>query len=163
MKTLIIYASTYGFTQDCVQILKKNLNDETSIVNINKNPIPSLENFDTILIGGSIYMGQIQKKIKQYCLTNADALKKKNLGLFISCGSPENCRDYYKSAFPETLLEKACSVESFGGEMRPDKMNFFHKFIINMVEKSADKENSPPMKPLLENIMKMADIINNLP
>lgn len=162
MKTLILYASTYGFTQDCAQTLKENLNGETRIVNINKNPIPSLDDFDTVLIGGSIYMGQIQKKIKQYCLANEDALKKKKLGFFISCGAAENYDDYFKTSFPEMLLEKAVAVENFGGEMRPDKMNFFHKFISNMVEKSADKNNTPPMKPLPEKIINMANAINNV-
>lgn len=162
MKTLILYASTYGFTQDFAQMLKENLNGETSIVNINKNSIPSLDNFDTVLIGGSIYMGQIQKKIKQYSLANEDALKKKTLGFFISCGSAEHSNDYFKNAFPESLLNKAVSVENFGGEMRTDKMNFFHKFVSNMVEKSADKNNTPPMKPLPENIINMANAINNV-
>ncbi len=162
MKTLIIYASTYGFTQDCVQMLKQNLNGETRIVNINKDAIPPLDDFDIILIGGSIYIGQIQKKIKKYCLANVDSLKNKKLGFFISCGSAETIDTYFKNSFPEILLEKALFTENFGGEMRPNKMNFFHKFISNMVEKSADKEAAPPMKPLPENILKMGNVINNL-
>ncbi|WP_286946980.1 flavodoxin domain-containing protein [Acetobacterium sp. UBA5834] len=162
MKTLILYASTYGFTKDCVQMLKKNVNGDVQIVNITKESIPTLDDYDTILIGGSIYMGQIQKPIKNYCLKNLDALKNKKIGFFISCGSAEHSDDYFKTAFPETLLNQAVSIENFGGEMRPDKMNFFHKFVSNMVEKSSDKNNTPPMKPLPENILNMATIINNL-
>lgn len=162
MKTLIIYASTYGFTRDCVQMLKQNLNGETRIVNINKDAIPPLDDFDTILIGGSIYIGQIQKKIKKYCLANVDALKNKKLGFFISCGSAATIDTYFKNSFPEALLEKALFTENFGGEMRPDNMNFFHKFISNMVEKSADKEAAPPMKPLPENIAQIGNVLNNL-
>lgn len=162
MKTLILYASTYGFTRDCVQMLKKNLNGEIRIVNINKDAVPALDDFDTILIGGSIYIGQIQKKIKKYCLTNEDALKNKKLGFFISCGSAETIDTYFKNSFPETLLENALFAENFGGEMRPDKMNFFHKFISNMVAKSADQQAAPPMKPLPENIIQMSNVINNL-
>lgn len=162
MKTMILYASTYGFTGDCVEMLKQNLNGSIHIVNINSDPLPALDDFDTILIGGSIYMGQIQKKIKKYCLSNQDTLKNKNLGFFISCGATENYDDYFKNAFPEMLLEKALSVENFGGEMRPERMNFFHKFIANMVEKSTAKDNTPPMKPLPENIIGMANIINNI-
>lgn len=160
MKTMIIYASTYGFTQDCVQMLKQNLNGETRVVNINKDTIPALDDFDTILIGGSIYMGQIQKKIKQYCISNQDTLKNKKLGFFISCSTAESCDDFVKEAFPETLLKRALEVQNFGGEMRPDKMNFFHKFITKMVTKSADKEKAPPMKPLTENIIRLANTFN---
>lgn len=162
MKTLILYASTYGFTRDCVHMLKKNLNGEIRIVDINKDAVPPLDDFDTILIGGSIYIGQIQKKIKKYCLTNVDTLKNKKLGFFISCGSAETIDAYFKNSFPEILLEKALFTENFGGEMRPDKMNFFHKFIANMVDKSADQQAAPPMKPLPENIIRMSNVINNL-
>lgn len=162
MKTLIIYASTYGFTQDCVQMLKQNLNGETRIVNINKDVVPPLDDFDIILIGGSIYIGQIHKKIKKYCLSHLDELKNKKLGFFVSCGSAETVDTYFKNSFPEALLDKALSTQNFGGEMRPDKMNFFHKFVSNMVEKSAEKENTPPMKPLPENIIQMSNTINNL-
>lgn len=162
MKTMILYASIYGFTQDCVQKLEEALTGEMRTVNIHKDTIPSLEDYDTVLIGGSIYMGQIQKKIKKYCLSNVDTLKNKNIGFFISCGAGENYHDYFKTAFPDSLLEKALSVENFGGELRPDKMSFFHKFITNMIEKSNDKNNASPMKPLPENIKRMAKTLNNL-
>ncbi|MDD3306760.1 MAG: flavodoxin domain-containing protein [Acetobacterium sp.] len=162
MKTMILYASTYGFTRDCAQKLKQNLNGETILIDINKDPIPALDNFDTVLIGGSIYIGQIQKKIKKYCLSHLDELKNKKLGFFISCGSAETVDTYFKNSFPEILLEKALSIQNFGGEMRPDQMNFFHKFISNMVDKSADKQAAPPMKPLPENIIQMSNVMNNL-
>jgi len=162
MKTMILYASTYGFTRDCAQKLKQNLNGETILIDINKDPIPALDNFDTVLIGGSIYIGQIQKKIKKYCLSHLDELKNKKLGFFISCGSAETVDTYFKNSFPEILLKKALSIQNFGGEMRPDQMNFFHKFISNMVDKSADKQAAPPMKPLPENIIQMSNVMNNL-
>ncbi len=162
MKTLIIYASTYGYTRDCVHSLKQQLNGETRIVDINKEAVPALTDFDTILIGGSIYIGQIQKKIKKYCLAHVDALKNKNLGFFIACGSAETIATYFKNSFPEPLLEKALFTENVGGEMRPDKMNFFHRFITKMIDKSADKQAAPAMKPLPENVVKMANAINQL-
>lgn len=162
MKTIILYASTYGYTQDCVQTLKDKLAGETAIFNINKDTLPDLNDYDTVLIGGSIYMGQIQKKIKKYCLSNIDVLKNKNLGFFISCGAPENYDDYFKNAFPAALLEKALATQIFGGELRPDKMNFFHKFIMTNIAKASDKDKTQPMKPLPENIQNMSTVFNNL-
>ena len=161
MKTMILYASNYGFTADCTAELKKNLHGETRLVNINSDKIPALNDYDTVLVGGSIYIGQINKKIKKYCLAHLDELQNKNLGFFISCGSPETIEDYFKNSFPEALLEKALCLENFGGEMRPDKMKFFHKFVSNMVEKSAQKDDTPAMRPLPEHIIRMANTINN--
>jgi len=160
MKTMILYASKYGFTADCVAELKKNLNGETRLVNINSDKIPALDDYDTVLIGGSIYIGQIDKKIKKYCLSHLDELKNKTLGFFISCGSAETIDTYFKDSFTDILLEKALTLDNFGGEMRPDKMKFFHKFVSNMVEKSGQKDNTSPMKPLPESILRMANTIN---
>jgi len=160
MKTMILYASTYGYTQECAAKLSKELAGDVLLLNINKDPVPPSEAYDTILIGGSIYMGQIQKKIKEYCIANADSLKKKNLGFFISCGSAENFNESVKNAFPEDLIKNALSIENFGGEFRIDNMKFSHKLIMKMVAKATEKDNKPPAKPMPENIEKMAQTIN---
>ncbi|MBC3890006.1 flavodoxin [Acetobacterium paludosum] len=162
MKTLILYASTYGYTQECAAKLSNDLLGDVLLVNINADPVPPLEEYDTVLIGGSIYMGQIQKKIKEYCLANADSLKKKNLGFFISCGSAENFDENIKNSFPEALINAALSIENFGGEFRIDKMKLSHKLIMKMVAKATEKDNKPPAKPMPENIKKMAQTINHL-
>ncbi|HEY5590939.1 MAG TPA: flavodoxin domain-containing protein [Paludibacter sp.] len=161
MKTMILFASTYGYTQECATKLANDLEDDVRLVNINKDKIPSLDAFDTILIGGSIYMGQIQKKIKDYCVSNEELLKNKNLGFFISSGTPENFDVNIKNAYPEPLLKNAISIENFGGELRTDKMKLSHKLITSIMKKATAKENNPPTKPLPENIERMAQTILN--
>lgn len=161
MKTMILFASTYGYTQECATKLAKDLEDEVCLVNIGIDKIPSLDAFDTILIGGSIYMGQIQKKIKEYCISNEDLLKNKNLGFFIASGTPENFEVNIKNAFPEPLLKSALSIENFGGELRTDKMKLSHKLITSIMKKTTAKENNPPTTPLSENIERMVRTILN--
>jgi len=156
MKTMILFASTYGYTEECASKLAKDLDSEVLLVNIGKDAIPSLDGYETVLIGGSIYMGQIQKKIKEYCIYNEAVLINKNLGFFISCGTPDNFDASIKIAFPETLLKGALSIENFGGELRMDKMKISHKLITNIIKKATEKENKPPTKPFPENIKKMA-------
>ena len=159
MKTMILFGSTYGYTQECATKLAKDLGGEVLLVNNAKDKIPSLDDYDTILIGGSIYMGQIQKKIKEYCISNKEVLKNKNLGFFISSGIPENFDANIKNAFPESLLKSALSIENFGGELRTEKMKVTHKLLTAMMKKATAKENKPPTEPLPENIAKMAKTI----
>ena len=66
MKTIIVYSSKYGYTEDCVNSLAEKIDGEVSTFNIYTEKIPSIDEFDNIIIGGSIYMGQIQKKLKLY-------------------------------------------------------------------------------------------------
>ena len=130
MKTIIIYGSTYGYAKDCANNLSKQLNGDVVLIDISTGVIPSIEEFDNVIIGGSIYMGQISKKIKGYCASNVGLLKKKRVGLFICTGLPENYEINIKNAFPEELLKQAMSVESFGGELRIEKMKLTHKIQI---------------------------------
>lgn len=162
MKTIIIYASTYGYAKDCAITLSNQFTGEVLLVNIATDTIPLVEQFDNVVIGGSIYMGQISKKIKTFCTSNIDLLKDKRVGLFICCGLPENLETYIKNSFPEELIKKAISIESFGGELRLEKMKFAHKMLTKLMQKSAIKEGKPLSKQLPENITKLASSILKL-
>lgn len=161
MKTIIIYDSTYGYAKDCSNELSKQLKGEVVLVNVSTDTIPMIDEFDNVVIGGSIYMGQISKKIKAYCKSNVDLLKNKRVGLFLCCGLPENIKKNTENAFPEELMKKAISVEYFGGELRIEKMKFIHKILTGLMKKAAIKEGKTLAKQMPENIEKLASIINN--
>jgi menaquinone-dependent protoporphyrinogen IX oxidase len=42
MKTLILYATQYGFTADCVQTLSKKLTGEVTTADLQKEKAPAL-------------------------------------------------------------------------------------------------------------------------
>lgn len=155
MKTIIVYGSKHGTTEKCSKILKCKLNGEIIIVNVKKDNIPDLAQFDNVIIGGSIYMGQIQKEIKHFCLNNINQLKSKNIALFI-CGLNDKDIDVQlNNSFPKDLIESAIGIEYFGGEIIFKKMNFFEKLIIKMVTKTGIDTS----KLLEENINKLAELI----
>ena len=160
MKTLIIYGSTYGFTKECVTKLKEQIKGEVTVVNIMTDGEPSIDEYDNIIIGGSIYIGQIQKNVKNYCIANINKIKNKKLALFLSCGLPENFEENLKNSFPDELIKKAVAKECFGGELRIEKMKFSHKMITKMMTKSTAKEGKQPPKQIPENIAKIASVIN---
>lgn len=136
MKTLITYCTTHGCTQKVVKEIKQFLGEEVSTCNLKMEPEPDMNEFDRVIIGGSIHAGQIQKKVKEFCKKNADALLKTELGLFICCMEDgEKAEAQLQEAYPEELLNHAKATACLGGEFNFDKMNFLEKMIVKKVAK----------------------------
>ena len=159
MKNLIIYDTKYGYTEKCVNILKQKLTGDYDIINISreKNMIENLINYEKIIIGGSIYMGQISAVIKEFCSKNLNELKTKKIGFFICCGIIENFEQHISNSFPEELIKNSLTKQCFGGELNPKKMNFFHRLITWFMGGSSSNNKC---RNLTENIDKLAEIIN---
>ncbi len=160
MKTLIIYASIYGFSEECVNDLKNQINGDVETFNVASEGKPQFDHYDNIVIGGPIYMGKLPKKLTGYVSKNIPELSGKRLALFICCGLPENFEQHIKNNFPAELTQKAVAVECFGGELRTDKMNFGHKMITQAMEKAQSKEGKSKPAKIPENIQKLAAAIN---
>ena len=76
MKTLIIYMSTHGCTKQVVTELAEQLNGEVTIKNLKEDKNPDFQNYDRVIIGGSIHAGQIQRKIREYCEAHLENFEK---------------------------------------------------------------------------------------
>ncbi len=134
MKYLIIYMSHHGTTRKIVQQLAENLGEAcTTVINLEKENVPDLSPYDTILIGGSIHLGEIQKKIKKFCKEHEPVLLQKRVGLFLSSIETEEISDEFTNAFPENLRNHALAHGFFGGELLLDKMNIFEKYFVKAV------------------------------
>lgn len=91
MKSLIIYKSKHGTTEKVANYIKDHMPGETSLLHLDKyTQKVSLKDYDTVIIGGSIYMGKIQDRIKAFCKEHEEELLKKHLGLFICYMNEEN-------------------------------------------------------------------------
>lgn len=156
MKTLIVYGTKHGTTEKCSKLLKDKLQGEVVVVNIKKDHVPDITSFDNIIIGGSIYAGQIRKEIKNFCFKNLNALKGKRVGFFICGMNDKDVSAQLNNYFPEELLTTATAKEYFGGEVIFNNMNFFERFIMKKVAKT-DKDIS---KISEGNINKFAELIN---
>lgn len=138
MKTLIAYATKHGSTERCALLLSEKLNGEVDLHNLKEEKACELEQYDNIIIGGSIYMGQIQKKVKEFCIKNLPVMKGKKIGVFICCmNKGEGANKQIENSFSQELLKKATAKEVFGGEFIFKKMNFFERFIIKKVAKTT--------------------------
>ena len=157
MKTLIIYASKYGCVADCATDLKSKLSGDVTLVDVKKmDKDLDLDNFETIIIGGSVYIGNIAKELKSFCRGNLELLCRKKLGLFLCCGQVDQANEFFENNFQLRLLKHAQITECFGGEARPEKMNLVDSSLL----KAVTKGDFSSFEILDKNIEKFAEAFN---
>lgn len=147
MKTLIVYATKYGSAAKCAQLIKQKCNGEVEVVDLRLMKDVAIGVFDTIIIGGSIYAGRIQKEVSEFCSQYLEELKQKKLGLYINCMNEEAAQTQLHTVFPKELIDIAVAKASLGGEYNFSKMNFIEKMIIALIHRAHMKEN-PDIKPI---------------
>ena len=136
MKTMIIYMSNHGYTESVSRELARKLNGEVSLCNLKEVKNPDFESFDRVIIGGSIYAGQIQKKLRRFCEDNLEKFSHKEVGLFICCMyEGEEAFRQLNDAFPEKLHQYSKAEAILGGQFNFEKMNFLEKVIVEKVIK----------------------------
>ena len=139
MRNLIIFTTKYGSVEKSANLLQEKLNGETTIVNLKKETVPSIDAFDNIILGGSVYMGKTQKKLMKFAKTNLQKLLEKRIGLFLNCAEKtEKKFEQCKNCFPAELYNKAVVKGFFGDEITWEKCSFFDKLIIKMITKSKE-------------------------
>ena len=90
--------------------------------------------YDTIIIGGSIHAGMVQKSIQKFCKNHIELLLKKKIGLFLCCMEKgEKADEQFRNAFPKELQDHAQAKGCFGGAFDFDRMNIIEKAIIKKV------------------------------
>lgn len=135
MKTIIIYTSKYGCTEKAAYLLKNQLGEETEVVNLMLAKEPALERYDTVILGGSIYYGKIQKQMTAFASKYINELDKKRVGLFICAGAKgEQATQELKSSFPEKLYNQSITKEVFGDEIYEEKMTILDRLVLRVVK-----------------------------
>ena len=140
-KTLIAYSTTLGCTEQCASKLKDDLGEDVDMIRISRRRRFNLKAYETIIIGGSIHEGMIQRSVYKFCESNLDELLKTAVGLFVCCmDASANEQELIQRAFPETLVKHALASGFFGGELNIKKMNLLQKI---MTRKAARLHKEP--------------------
>ncbi len=159
MKTLIVFSSKYGTTQNCGELLKKGLNHDVNMINLKNSYSVNLKEYDVVIIGCSIYAGRAQKKVVKFIENNKEALQTKKIGLFVCCKEEgEKALEYIKGNYPDWIINKALAKEHFGHEVNLEKMGFLDKIIL----KAAAKVTRSYSDIKTENIESFVNTINRL-
>ncbi|MFD3156856.1 flavodoxin domain-containing protein [Haloimpatiens sp. FM7330] len=140
MKSIIIYATKCGSTEKAAKMLKKNMKGEVDLINIMKENVPDIKCYDNIILGASVYAGNIQKKLVNYINENLDIILKKRIGLFICAAQSDEkeIEKYLRELFNPELYNNALCADTFGYEIHFEKLNFIERFIIKRVKKTRD-------------------------
>jgi len=138
MKTLIIYASTYGYTQQMVNKMVQESDQHFDYINIVENKNIDLSKYDSLILGSSIYVGQINKDLKNFILENQAVIMTKKLGIFLACGFENQFNTHINNNFSVELINHASTIVNLGGEIKKEKLNFGHKILVKMVEQTEE-------------------------
>lgn len=139
MNTLIIFATKYGCTEKCSNMLADKLTGNIKVVNIRNKPIIDLTEYETIILGGSIIGGKIDSSLQKFYKNNMDMLLQKKTGLFICAAIDQKAEEELKNNFPDQLIEHSSAIGYFGYEFILEKMNFAIRLL---VKKMSDINNS---------------------
>jgi menaquinone-dependent protoporphyrinogen oxidase len=152
MKSLIVYCSSHGTTEKAVRFLSESLEGEVLTVDLKKEKDSlALESFNTVIIGGSIHVGNIQRKVKQFIRNNLETLLKKEVGLFLCCmREGETAIEQFNNAFPQELRKNSAAMGLFGGEFLLSKMNFLEKKVVKKVSGATTDQSNLDYKAIKE-------------
>jgi menaquinone-dependent protoporphyrinogen oxidase len=171
MKVLIIYATRGGLSKRCAELLRDSLPEviETSLFDARRDTLPSPSEYDVAVVGGSIRMGALDKKLKKYIKKYTSELSAMHTAAFICCGYTHLFEEYRDIEFPKAL-KCSLGIHCFGGELKPEKLKGVDKILVKMIRSSvkyedfeesfSSKDSLPEMLP--ETVTRLADRIRDL-
>ena len=152
-KVLIVYETLHGSSEKCAFMLKDQINHETRVARLKDNEDIDISGYDILVIGGSIHMGVLHTRVKNFVEKNFELLMQKPHGLFLCCiEQGDTARFQFENAYPEKLRKSSIVNGLFGGEFNFKKMNLFDRTFT----KKVAKVNSSISKINLEEIQKFA-------
>lgn len=134
MKTLIVYASSHGTTEKVANIIKEKLDSSTvQTINLKSKQKIDLSNYETVIIGGSIHAGSIQREVKNFIKENTITLMEKRVALFLCCMNEKEEQTEFNNNYPELLRNHSTYNAIVGGEYIFEWMNFIEKFLVRKI------------------------------
>jgi len=135
MKTMILYATKHGASKEIAEIIASQW-DGAELCNLKENTNPALDEYGCVIVGGSLYAGNLLKPVKDYVRNHEPVLLGKQLGLFLSGLGPDGEARFFSTNFPPSILEKAKAKAFLGGIYDPQRCNWSERLIMKLISKA---------------------------
>jgi len=156
--TAIVYSSKYGTTKKICETIKSEMRDSDSVELIALENHPEqmdLNQYQSVILGTSIYAGKPRKAMVEFCKRHEKELLQVRLALFV-CGMDRgNAIKEIEAAYPSSLLNHSCSTSFFEGEYRLDKMKLADRMLLRVffkVKESKMREYTTDVQTFLQTI-----------
>ncbi|MBS1600878.1 MAG: hypothetical protein JST75_21840 [Bacteroidetes bacterium] len=131
MKGIIIYKGKYGATHQYADMLGSELH--LPVVMIDHLEEKNLSQYDYIIIGSSVYEGQMQ--IKNWLRINLGSLLNKKLFFFIVCGTPADKTDEVNKIMKKNIpaeIRKPSTTFFLKGRMIKKNLSGWDRFMLKV-------------------------------
>ena len=136
MKALILYATKHGAASEIARRIAGRI-DGAAVHDLKEDGMPDLAGFDYVIVGSAVYAGLICKEAKTFVTQNTDALREKQLGLFLSGLDASKESACFEANFPPELLQAAKAARCLGGIFDPKKVNGMERLIMKAAAKQS--------------------------
>jgi hypothetical protein len=151
MKTLIIYHSRFGGTEECARRLAAHIGADAYIQNLSQLTPEAIEKAEAVIIGASVDKGRLVRPMASFLAEHPEIGMRQPLGLFLCHGEPDGGR-LLRSCYPSALLSRARVAEAVGGRLDLEKVPKLLRRILGWigVKESYDRIDTAALSRLAE-------------
>lgn len=136
MKGLIVYKGKYGATQQYATWIGEALN--WPLFTPEQLLDPTLNDADVVIVGGSVYAGQLT--LNNWLKKHAHQLLRKKVFLFIVCATPADKKEVLEQIAKHNipaLLQDLVVVFFFRGRLVINNLSWLHKVMLKLASRTT--------------------------
>lgn len=136
----IFYGTKTQTTDKCAKLLAEKL-PSSHLINLDALT-DNVDDYDFIIIGASVRLNRINKKVRKFIKRNKDKLYNKKTAYFLCNAFTSKTEKVLQDNIDPKLFNRALIISSFGGEIDLEKQKGLDRIIVKLAKKL--KSFNPP-------------------
>jgi len=146
MKVLVAYCSRYGTARYCASVIAQRLTAPVDVVDLDATRTIDIAPYGLVVIGGSVYAGDIERRIVSFCESHRDQLLQKPLAVYLCClYQGERALRQLHAAYPDWVLAHAFQAALPGGQLRYAELRWRDRIAVRGIAHAG--EDVQALKP----------------